>query len=771
MDWRNLTRDIEALEHLSTEEQAARLAALTTDDAEGAFITGYFERRRRRQSFMQTSVEMADDDALERLDDGERIGVWRIVRFIAAGGMGQVYEAVRADGLYEQRVALKVLSAGNADWLERFSAERRRLATLDHPGISRIIDGGARDDGRPYMAIEYVEGEPIDDFIARQGSSRRDMLNLTWHLCAAVAHAHGKLILHRDLKPSNILVDAARQVRLIDFGVSSLIEDDRWGGQGPMTLAYAAPEQLRAEPPTVATDIFSLGVVLHRLLVGREPERQADGGVAVDVAALADADLVAILSCATATNPADRYVSADALSDDLSAVLNRRPVAARNGGRLYVFGKAVRRNKVAYVLAASLFAALSLGLAGSLMLTQRATEARDRAEFFLTEARSTAAIEATYRDILDRVFSTEADSERIKAVMLARAAEAYDNRAEDPAKAAQIALVVGAHFSSAYDYETSRAVLEPWIEAGYGTPEHLRSGKMWLADIYSSQGEFDKALALLRDVEPSFEDPNRYLSAEHLQFAFELAYSTEDPGDEAKAMRLMREAIATDSGKDPSRLLTVLHFKQYLEKQSGDFTAAYETLQRAAALYEDNPLLDHSGWGTIHIYLANYEFYLQRDYERAERLAEQVIAWGEENGSPDDQAFRFKAELLARRGEFAEASALMDKAFATEMQYFGTAEFSLYGRIELLAGMGAFEDAQALVASVVAAAEEAGPEPIYHTRFALAAAYLALQRDGAAAATEALARFGFTRERARIDPARMYRLEALEAAGVVAPDA
>lgn len=769
MDWRKLTQDIEALEQSSTEERAARLGALTTDDAAGAFITGYFERRRRQQSFMQTSVEADDDDALERLEDGARIGVWRVERFIAAGGMGQVYEAMRADGLYDQRVALKVLSAGNADWLERFAAERRRLATLDHPGISRIIDGGTGADDRPFMAIEYVEGVPIDVFIDRHRSARREVLWLVQQLCAAVTHAHGKLILHRDLKPSNVLVDASGQVRLIDFGVSSLIENDRWGGQGPMTLAYAAPEQLRGEPPAVATDIFSLGVVLHRLLVGREPERQADGGVAVDAAAVANADLAAILARATATHTGDRYVSADALADDLAAVLNRRPVAARDGGRLYVLGKAIRRNAVAYVLATGLFVALSLGLAGSLVLTQRATEARDRAQFFLTEARSTAAIETTYRDILDRVFSTEADSERIKAVMLARATEAYDSRDEDPAQAAQIALVVGTHFSSAYDYETARQVLEPWIEAGYGTPEHIRSGKMWLADIYSNRGEFEKALALLRDIEPSFDDPNRYLSGEHLQFAFELAYSTEDPGDEAKAMRLMSEAIANDTGVDPNRLLTVLHFQQYLQKQSGDFEAAYETLKRAAALYQDNPLLDHSGWGTIHIYLAAYEFYLQRDYAKAEAIVEQVIAWGDDNGSPDDQAYRFKAELLARRGEFERARAFMDQAFETEMQYFGTAEFSLYGRIELLAGMGAFDEAEALVTSVVQAAESADPEPAYHTRFALAAAYLALQRDGAAAASEVLARYGFTRERAQIDPARMYRLEELEAQGVVAP--
>ncbi|MEM1438237.1 MAG: serine/threonine-protein kinase [Pseudomonadota bacterium] len=771
MDWRKLTQDIEALEQSSTEERAARLGALTTDDAAGAFITGYFERRRRQQSFMQTSSDAEDSDALERLEHGERIGVWRVERFIAAGGMGQVYEAMRADGLYDQRVALKVLSAGNADWLERFAAERQRLATLDHPGISRIIDGGTGTNDRPYMAIEYVEGVPIDVFIDRHGSARRDVLILMQHLCAAVTHAHGKLILHRDLKPSNVLVDASGQVRLIDFGVSSLIEDDRWGGQGPMTLAYAAPEQLRGELPAVATDIFSLGVVLHRLLVGREPERQADGGVAVDTTAVADADLVAILARATATHPGDRYVSADALADDLAAVLNRHPVAARNGGRLYVLGKAIRRNTAAYVLATGLFIALSLGLVGSLLLTQRATEARDRAQFFLTEARSTAAIEATYRDILDRVFSTEADSERIKAVMLARAAEAYESRSKDPAQAAQIALVVGTHFSNAYDIETARQVLEPWIEAGYGTPEHIRTGKMWLADVYSNRGDFDKALALLRSLEPSFDDPNRYLSGEHLQFAFELAYSTEDPGDEAKAMRLMSEAIATDSGNDPNRLLTVLHFQQYLQKQSGDFAAAYETLKQAAALYEDNPLLDHSGWGTIQIYLANYEFYLQRDFAKAEAIVEQVISWGEENGSPDDQAFRFKAELLARRGEFEQARTFMDKAFETEMQYFGTAEFSLYGRIELLAGMGAFDEAQALVTSVVEAAEAADPEPAYHTRLALAAAYLALQRDGAAAASEVLVRYGFTRERARIDPARMYRLEVLEAEGVIAPDA
>ncbi|MEL7309923.1 MAG: protein kinase [Pseudomonadota bacterium] len=765
MDWRKISEDIEALEALPQTERNKRLAE-GHDDPEGQFVTGFFERRRRAQSFMLTAIP--DNANLERdlLPIGTSIGSWSIDRFIAAGGMGEVYEASRNDGLYDQRVALKVLRASNPEWQRNFAAERQRLATLDHPGISRIIDGGQSNDNRPFMAIEFVEGEPIDHYVARTKPAPRKVLLLALQLCAAVAHAHSRLILHRDIKPANILIDADGNVRLIDFGVSSLIEPHAPQTVGPLTIAYAAPEQLNAETPSVATDVFAIGLVLHQVLAGHLPARASDGGVELRAEEVGSADLYAILAKATAFDASDRYATVNALRDDIGNLIDRRPVTARDGGAAYRFTKAVQRNPGVFALAGGLTLAVLAGFVLTLIANQRALESRNRAEFFLAKAEDNIALQATYRDILDRAFTTETDSARVREVMLARAQDALANYASDPDKAAEICLVVGGHFVDAFDYETARGILQPWIEAGFGSDGLLRTGKMRLADVLTAVGETDEALALLREIAPSFDDPNRYLSDEHLSFAFELAYATSDPEDSNNARRLLEIAIAEDHGDDPDRLLGVLHYLQYLQKDAGEFDTAHQTMKQAAALYESSALRDHSQWGITQIYLAAYEFYVDNDFARAEQRVDALIGWSDENGSPDDQAYRFKAELAAERKDFTVARDNMDRSSEIEAQYFGSAFFSIFGDIELRAQMGDFEGARAGVAAFAEARAAESSEPSYHARFALAAAYVeALSGDLEGAAGQ-LERFGFSVEQAKSDPARMYRVARLREMGV-----
>lgn len=768
MDWRKVTSEIESLDELDASARRDRLSELA-DDAAGRFVTGYFERRRRAESFMLTVDDRPHGLLAEPLADGTRVGNWRIEQFLAAGGMGEVYEAVRDDGLYEQRVALKVLANPSERWRERFTAERQRLAALDHPGICRIVDGGESDDQRPFMAMELINGTPIDEHAEHNNLDRRARVILMLELCDALAHAHARLILHRDIKPSNVLVDQGGHIRLIDFGIASLIAEDDLQAIGPLTIAYAAPEQLDAQPPSIAADIFTCGLLLHQLTTGHLPVRERDGGVIIDVNHFDDVDLAAIVRKATATNPMDRYAAVGPLADDLRALLDRRPVTARDGGRWYRIRKAMQRSPVALSLGAALLVALGGGLAMTYAQSQSTIEQRDRAEFFLAEARSNSGLQATYRDILDRVFTTEQDSARIREVMLARATQALDNQTEDPNGAARICLVVGTHFLNAYDYETARSVLEPWVQAGFGDDSTLRLGKMRLADIYNAVGESQLGLALLREIAPSFDNPNRFLSNEHLAFAFELAYSTDDPVDEAYARDLMEQAIANDSGNEPDRLLSALHYLQYLQKDAGQFELAHETMKRAAALYETTALSDHSSWGITQIYLATYEYYVQRNPALAEQMTDALIRWSDENGSPDDQAYRLKAELLADRGDFEVAAKMIERAYEVEMQYFGTAEFSEFGRIEISAQSGDLERANQLLDAFVANAESQTSAPIYHTRFALAAAYVALLESGPSAAETALGRFGFRRENATSDPARMYRVERLEMAGVRTP--
>ncbi len=207
---------------------------------------------------------------------GRRIGVYQVIEEIGRGGMGEVYRAVRADGLYQKEVAIKLVRGGyDSDaLLERFLCERQILASLDHPNIARLHDGGTTEDGLPYLVMELIEGTPIDQYCEQHNLSINERLRLFTQVCSAVQYAHQRLVIHRDIKPSNILVTAEGVPKLLDFGIAKIL-DPAAGSETtvvrPMTPEYASPEQVRGEPITTATDVYSLGVVLYRLLAGRSP--------------------------------------------------------------------------------------------------------------------------------------------------------------------------------------------------------------------------------------------------------------------------------------------------------------------------------------------------------------------------------------------------------------------------------------------------------------------------------------------------------------------
>ena len=207
---------------------------------------------------------------------GSRIGVYQIMEEIGHGGMGEVYRAMRADGQYDKQVAIKLVRGGfdTSFVLERFRHERQILASLDHPNIARLHDGGTTEDGIPYLVMELIEGTPIDQYCDAHDLDIPERLKLFNQVCAAVQYAHQRLVIHRDIKPGNILVTTEGIPKLLDFGIAKIL-DPLAGAETtmvrPMTPEYASPEQIRGEPITTATDVFSLGVVLYRLLTGRSP--------------------------------------------------------------------------------------------------------------------------------------------------------------------------------------------------------------------------------------------------------------------------------------------------------------------------------------------------------------------------------------------------------------------------------------------------------------------------------------------------------------------
>jgi non-specific serine/threonine protein kinase/serine/threonine-protein kinase len=371
--------------------------------------------------------------------DGVRIGPYRLVRELGRGGMGTVYLAVRSDDAFQQRVALKVLKRGmDTDAIvRRFRTERQILASLDHPLISRLLDGGATPEGLPYFTMEFVEGQPIDEYCDSQRLGTDARLVMFRKICSAVQYAHQNLVIHRDIKPANVLVTADGTPKLLDFGIAKLVDPDFAGetlaataaGSPLMTPEYASPEQVRGETVTTATDVYSLGVLLYELLTGRRPydltsrtvadiarvicdsvpERPStavtraasDPGHAGEAVTGADGpqprahrrsvdpqrlrrrlagDLDNIVLKALSKEPGRRYASVDQFSEDVRRHLAGLPVMARKDTLGYRTGKFVRRNRTGVAAAALVIAALVAGIVGTTWQARAARRERARAE-------------------------------------------------------------------------------------------------------------------------------------------------------------------------------------------------------------------------------------------------------------------------------------------------------------------------------------------------------------------------------------------------------
>ncbi|NNM76798.1 serine/threonine protein kinase [Sphingomonas sp. ID1715] len=306
----------------------------------------------------------------------DRIGAYRITGLIGQGGMGAVYRGERAAGDFEHVAAVKLIRPGalSEELVERFRRERQTLARLAHPHIARLYDGGETGTGQPYLVMECVDGQPLGAWLDQERPATGQRLDLFRKVCTAVAYAHRNLIIHRDLTPANILVDKGGEPKLIDFGIAR--PADEQGGDAPAQTAtpgFAPPERLAGAPATTLTDIFALGRLLD-LLIGNER----------------DADLVAIVARASATDPGRRYATVEGLIDDLDRYLDGRPVEARGGGAIYRTRRFVRRHRLP--VAAASFALLLL--IGALLVTtianRRAQLARQETERRFGQTRAIA---------------------------------------------------------------------------------------------------------------------------------------------------------------------------------------------------------------------------------------------------------------------------------------------------------------------------------------------------------------------------------------------
>jgi eukaryotic-like serine/threonine-protein kinase len=396
--WQRLSPLLDAMFELDPDTRLRSLALLRDEDPQlAADLESLMALEAERDDFLSQPLVAP----LPGMRPGLLIGPYRLERMLGEGGMGQVWLASRADGLYQRRVALKLLRPGLADpkLRLRFTRERQILARLEHPHIARLLDAGISEDNQPYLALEYVDGEPITDWCCAHLSTLDARLRLFLQTCEAVSHAHANLIVHRDLKPSNILVTPLDEVRLLDFGIAKLLDtgepalDNTRTGLRTFTLHYAAPEQVRGEPVTTMTDVYALGVVLYELLTDARPYRlkrqsdaeweeailnvdpqrpslallrgeadAADGHALRRRARMLSGDLDNIVLKALAKRPEQRYPSVEALAMDVQRYRDGKPVQARPQSMGYRVRKYGHRHRWALATGALVAVVLSTAL-------------------------------------------------------------------------------------------------------------------------------------------------------------------------------------------------------------------------------------------------------------------------------------------------------------------------------------------------------------------------------------------------------------------------
>lgn len=504
MDSQTESQAMKILEHalnLPVADRDAWLRSQTLDPDVAKRVRKLLKAESSAGEFLQSPVvfNAAFDQPTDMPTTGSRLGAWQLERQLDAGGMGVVFLAHRADGSYEQEVAIKLVRsdesvfdpARKAQLFQRFEVERHLLARLDHPNIVRILDGGTSEAGVPYLVMEYVDGKPLTDYCTAHTLDIAARVGLMAKVCDGVQAAHRHLIVHRDLKPGNILVGTDAEPRLLDFGIARLLDADAVNvsttrtATTAMTPAYASPEQARHEPLTTASDVYSLGVILYELLVGKRPYALEGASPAQSERiisetepptlrrALASSDLSAdekqlrqsgmgtdlqrIVARALHKEPARRYESAQALADDLRRHLQGRPVMAHPDSVGYRFRKFVQRHR--FGTAAATLAIVAIIAAAAIAVWQ-AAQARQA-------ARDTGLVNAFLVDVLSVSNPYASGSEISLAEALDDAAVKIDERfGQRPDLAVDIRYSLGKSMLGRYRLDAAEKQLGIAIKQG-----------------------------------------------------------------------------------------------------------------------------------------------------------------------------------------------------------------------------------------------------------------------------------------------------------------
>lgn len=595
----------------------------------------------------------ARHDAVEP-EAPERVGAYRIIETIGQGGMGAVYKGERVSGNFDHTVAIKIIRPGvlSEALIERFERERQILAALNHPNIARLYDGGEMDDGSPYMIMEYVDGEPVLTWTERTGATIRERLDLFQSLCGAVQFAHQNLIIHRDITPSNVLVNKDGLVKLIDFGISKSPDQTapaRFNPPGSKpamsyTPGYAAPERSRGAVANTLSDVYSLGKLLSDLLKSGETRPE----------------LAAIIKCATANEPEDRYASVDALNEDVSNFRTGKPVSAFSDSGAYRFRKFVGRHKITVASIAAVIIGLSATLAATVIQYNRAEAALTVANDRFTQARELSRT---------LVFDIYDETQKISGSLEARKA---------------LAGVVRDYVSGLELDET--APEDVLVEVGIITSR--------LADLYggvgiANLGENEQSMALFLDAQKTLNDA-----------------LARNPADKTAIAELLMV----------ERMLTM---QNYYHKN--DLVAAHAANDRALALAErglalgpdgERPILKHF-WS-----IRTDELQLLDAEKRTEEALAKVRQWRAEltpemaerlGGSAEMEAYFASQEAMLliddNRGE--EAMEPLTSAITLRSQQLSEAPENYYYKVQLMVAQGEMATALRLAGDMTASRDAA----------------------------------------------------------------
>jgi eukaryotic-like serine/threonine-protein kinase len=696
---------------------------------------------------------------------GKTVGAYTIESLLGRGGMGEVWLAQRSDGRFKGQYALKFLDSGlaAASVVDRFTREGRLLARLTHPNIARLIDAGVTPEGRPYLVLEYVQGERIDRFCDAHSLDIEARVRLFINVLAAVAHAHSHLIVHRDIKPSNVLVTPAFQVKLLDFGIAKLIgtqisaEDESAPTRIEelvLTPDYAAPEQILGEPPSTTTDVYQLGVLLYVLLTGRlpiatgmtradrikaaleeQPPRPSDVASGPERKQLRG-DLDAIVAKALRKRPDERYAAVTAFTEDIQRFLDHQPVNARAGAWAYRARKFIRRHRGG--VAGTVAAATALIVAGSIALIQMREAQLQRDQSRFNEKRAEAQSQ-----FMTLMMSTVGDGTRpVNAgQILDKAAVMIENQyAADPAFQVEMLITIADLYNDMGNVEKTYASL---LEAE-ALAKHLRNPALIAkveclgSQAETERGHMDQATMRLARGTAALAQVSHPIQSDIVSCDISRSALLDAQGNSQAAIQVLETALAAleRSGEpEGTPYFSLLSNVASLYAATGNIRKSFEYLQRNAAVLQRMGFLNtQSGIALSHNIASNLlNFGEIRDALKQEQQVVALDKAASADGSIHPALSTLYANLQVRMGQPQAAMESFDAALVESKQNADLAAelFARAGRARALLELHRFAEVEAELAEMARLGqgqESASRRPLARAKITRAELLLAQNR-------------------------------------------